>query len=190
MIFITKTQLKTHCPVPLSRFMRRWCLGGDDFLRRRLWLTDCQCILVSLFLLCTHGEGSLISSLLILSFLMQPGLSGDLLCHTRGHFYLCSNMSLFVGLLRVWVACPCVHRALTIEGFRRLLIPTSFGAAPLLITIWEKPSWWWNWKGGGGWLSPTFSLFSWRKTGPERGCVPCPGHGTICGLFSSPVCVL
>lgn len=101
-----------------------------------------------------------------------------------------------VGLLTAWVACllcsQTLHnRALTVEGSTRSLSPTFFGAAPLLIIIREENHRGGeNWKGGWRWLNQTLSLFSRRKRGPESGCVPCPGHGTICALFSSSAFIL
>lgn len=68
-------------------------------------------------------------------------------------FRFCSKrLLLWYCLLPGWFIC-CVHRlptmgALTGEGFTRPLFPTCFGAAPLLITIWEENrSWQWGLKG-------------------------------------------
>lgn len=82
---ITKAQLKTHCTVPLSLLMRRWCLGGGDFLCRRLWLTD-KASVYWLGLSWCAWRGFL--DLLPSSFLMQPGAKRGPALSPEGPFLL------------------------------------------------------------------------------------------------------
>lgn len=101
-----------------------------------------------------------------------------------------------VGLLTAWVACllcsQTLHnRALAVEVSQGRFHLLSLEQPPLLIIIWEENHRGGeNWKGGWRWLNQTLSLFSRRKRGPESGCVPCPGHRTICALFSSSAFIL
>lgn len=178
-IFITKTQLETYCPLLLSLLMRRRSMGGDAYLCRGLWLRRPVCNDQSFPAVHTWR---VFLGFLQSSFLVHSGAKQWLALSSQGAFLPLFKMAPLLGLLAAWMACLLCSQtphnwALTGEGFTRSHLPTSFGAARLLIITWEenRPGGE-NWRGGWRWSSQTLSRFSWTKRGPERGCFPCLGH--------------
>lgn len=151
-----------------------------------------QCVTISPF----HAAHTwwLFLDFLQSSLLIQPGAKRTLTLSGLGPFFALVQKD-FSCRTAHGLGLLCSQTPHSGSPARRGLHEVSFASllwsSPLLVTIWEENDHGsGDWKGGWRWLRQTLSPLSWRKRGPERGYVPCPGLGTTCALISDPAFVL